>query len=84
LSRFPDKPIGLHTYRINKIVLTIEGHNLTDKIYCYDAGRLDASWEKDCPVPKRALYMSEDDVVELNNPNHTPDGVLIVGCRELV
>lgn len=81
MSRFPDKPVGLYKYTT---ALTIEGHNLTDKIYCYDAGRLDASWEKDCPVPKRALYIGGNDVIELNNPNHTPDGVLIVGCREFV
>ncbi len=84
MSRFPDKPIGLYKHTAFKIVLTIEGRNLTDKTYYYYAGRLDASWEKDCPVPKRALYMSGDDVVELNNPNHTPDGVLIVKTREMV
>jgi len=33
---------------------------------------------------KRIMYLLVEDVIELNNPNHTPDGVLIVKTREMV
>ncbi len=81
MSKRPDNGLFM---RSTVIGYTLEGYTkYTNVCYEYRTGHFSTTYYNPS-YQKRIMYLLVEDLIELNNPNHTPDGVLIVGCREFV
>ena len=81
MSKRPDNDLFM---RSTGIGYTLEGYTkYTNVCYEYRMGHLSTTYYSPS-YQKRIMYLLVEDVIELNNPNHTPDGVLIVKTREMV
>jgi len=85
LSRFPAK---LPDPTVNGGVIIIRSSNIgriiSNALFVYANNQLDYMLTKDDVTFKERVLFIRNDLIELNNPNHTPDGVLIVKNREMV
>lgn len=83
MSRFPVKLPDPTRNNGVIIIRTDIGCIISNALFVYENNQLDYVLTKDVPFKDRVLFI-RNDLIELNNPNHTPDGVLIVKNREMV